>query len=242
MADSIEFSPRGYAQLISALRAREYEPRNFTTADPEKKHLIIRHDVDFSLGAAAAMAEQERELGVSAIYFILLRTEFYNPLSQDGLLALQRIAECGHEIGLHFDAALYPAQRAEVEAAIAHECALLEAVIGGAVSTISFHRPAADRIGDANSLAGRLNAYGPRFVKDMGYCSDSRGGWHHGEPLDHPAVREGRALQLLIHPFWWQHPAMSPAERLQLFLKQRGEFLDQELARNCTVHRPRAGA
>ena len=241
MAETIEFSPPGYARLMAALRARKYEMRSFAAADPGKRHLIVRHDVDFSLEAASAMAEQERELRFSSTYFILLRTEFYNPLSRHGLQALRRIVDCGHEIGLHFDAALYSGGRVEVEGAIAHECALLESAIGGSVSAISFHRPAADHIGEADRLAGRLNAYGPRFVKDMGYCSDSRGAWHHGEPLNHPAVREGRALQLLVHPLWWQHPAMAPAERLKAFLAQREDFLDWELARHCTVHKARTG-
>jgi len=191
--------------------------------------------------AAAAMAEQERRLGVSATYFVLLRTEFYNSLSRDGLQSLRRIVGCGHEIGLHFDAALYPDQPAAVETAVAHECALLESVFGGPISTISFHRPVAERAGSANRLAGRLNAYGPRFVKDMGYCSDSRGAWQFGGPLEQPAVREKRALQLLVHPFWWQDPPTTPVERLKAFVEQRKEFLDHELARHCAVHKAHDG-
>jgi len=130
---------------------------------------------------------------------------------------------------------------AAVETAVAHECALLESVFGGPISTISFHRPVAERAGSANRLAGRLNAYGPRFVKDMGYCSDSRGAWQFGGPLEQPAVREKRALQLLVHPFWWQDPPTTPVERLKAFVEQRKEFLDHELARHCAVHKAHDG-
>jgi hypothetical protein len=236
--DPHTFSPSAYRALIGALRQRGYVTRSFAEVDPAAPHLILRHDVDFSLDAARTMAEQEAELGVRSTYFILLRTEFYNFLSHAGQTALSRIAACGHTIGLHFDAALYP--QGGIEEAIAKECGVLEQASNQPVTVVSFHRPTADRIGAADRLAGRINAYGPRFVKAMGYCSDSRGSWHHGPPLEHPAFLAGTALQLLTHPIWWQAPALEPAERLRSFLAERERLLDRELAHHCTVHRARA--
>jgi hypothetical protein len=68
----------------------------------------------------------------------------------------------------------------------------------------------------------------------MGYCSDSRGGWHHGEPLVHEAVAAGRALQLLTHPIWWDADAEeNPVSRLDRFMAARYDHLEDELARNC---------
>ena len=61
------------------------------------------------------------------------------------------------------------------------------------VTMVSFHRPAPELLGHAAPLGGRAHAYQPRFFSDMGYCSDSRGRWGHGHPLEHPAVAEGRA-------------------------------------------------
>jgi hypothetical protein len=235
--DARQFSPSAYSALIEALRARGYEARGFTEADTTKRHLIVRHDVDFSLSAALLMAESERALGLSSTYFVLLRTEFYNPLSEEGLAALQRIHKLGHTIGLHFDAALYPADRLEQEAG--RECAMLETALEHPICVVSFHRPTASLIGQADRLAGRINAYGGRFVREIGYCSDSRGAWRHGSPLDHPALTQGRALQLLVHPFWWTEPSLPPEERLQRFLAERAMFLDRELARHCMVHKAR---
>lgn len=233
---AVEFSPAGYARLIRALRDRRYVVRSFSDADPSHPHLVVRHDVDFSLNAALSMAVLERELGVASVYFVLLRTEFYNVMSAESLSALEAIANCGHEIGLHFDAALY--ESGQLNAAVARECELLERVLERPVRSLSLHRPAKDNLGAENEIAGRLNAYGARFVSEMGYCSDSRGEWRHGHPIDHAAVRDGRALQLLIHPFWWQDPPMGPQERLLNFHAERAEFLDRELERNCVIHRP----
>jgi hypothetical protein len=235
----IPFSPEGYLSLIGALQERGYALRDFAAADPAARHLVLRHDVDFSLTAAATMAEAEAERGIASTYFVLLRTEFYNPLSGAGLAALERIA-ARHAVGLHFDAALYGGDPATFDAAAARECDLLAQVIGRPVELISYHRPGAARLADAERLGGRLNVYGARFVRDMGYCSDSRGGWHHGHPLEHAAIRAGRALHLLVHPFWWQAPALPPEERLQRFLAERGAFLDREMARHCTIHTAKA--
>lgn len=234
-SDAREFSPQAYAGMIATIRDRGYETRGFSDVDPSQRHLIVRHDVDFSLDAALAMAEQEATLGLSSTYFVLLRTEFYNPLSGEGLAALRRIGSLGHTIGLHFDAALYAEER--IEGAAGDECSLLEAVIGQPVAVLSFHRPAKNLIGAADRVAGRINAYAPRYVRDMGYCSDSRGVWRYGAPLDHAAIAEGRALQLLVHPFWWTEPALPPEERLRRFLAERAAFLDRELATHCLTHK-----
>ena len=58
------------------------------------------------------------------------------------------------------------------------------------------------------------HTYEPKFVKDIGYCSDSRGGWHHGHPLSHSSVKEGKALQLLTHPIWWITKGKSAEKKL----------------------------
>lgn len=236
MTVQLSFSPSGYTDLISCFLSKGYSIRHYSDARPEQPHLIVRHDVDFSLPAAVAMGKLERDLNVASTYFVLLRTEFYNPFSREGLAALEQILDCGHDIGLHFDAALYGG--ADIEQSIARECEHLESLIGRSIKTVSFHRPGSHNIGEADRLAGRFNAYGPRYFCAMGYCSDSRGAWNHGTPLEHAAVRERRALQLLIHPFWWGSPEMAPQDRLREFIRVRARELDRELARQCSIHQP----
>ncbi|MGE4218185.1 MAG: hypothetical protein AB7G39_01960 [Alphaproteobacteria bacterium] len=223
---------------MTALQERGYTVRSYADADPAARHLILRHDVDMSLAAALAMAETEHRLGVRAIYFVLLRSELYNPLSAQGTAAIRRLIDMGHGLGLHLDASLYADDADQLETAARAEIDALEAVAATPVDAISFHRPAKALLGLARTLAGRPHAYHPRFFSEMGYCSDSRGAWHHGHPLDHPAVQEGRALQLLTHPIWWPPAAAaaSPAIKLARFLQDRAALLDEELARQCDVH------
>lgn len=236
---SSEFTLESYGEILRSFSDRGYTAADFHIVDPAKRQLILRHDIDMSIAAALPMAEAEAALNMRAVYFVLVRTEFYNPWSEQGQAALQAIAGLGHEIGLHFDATIYGDDPDSLETAAAAECAVLEAIMETPVQTISFHRPVQSLQGLAGNLAGRRHAYEPRFFAEMGYCSDSRGGWFHGAPLDHPAVGEGRAIQVLTHPIWWTGGAVEPVERLDRFLEERKVILDHELARNCDIHRPR---
>lgn len=227
-----------YRTLVENLLATGYEPRGFDRVEPDRRHVILRHDVDMSPATAAALAELESELGVRAIYFVLLRSDLYNALSAANLAHLQRIAALGHELGLHFDASLYSDDPDALDVAAGRECGILESALDLRVGTISFHRPARSMLDGERPLAGRLHAYQRRFFSEMGYCSDSRGGWHHGHPLDHEAVRSGRALQLLTHPIWWVAPASeAPAAKLGRFVDAHTEHFERELADHCEPYR-----
>ena len=150
--------------------------------------------------------------------------------------AMQRLSSLGHRIGLHFDAAAHAV--GAIDRAVEGECAVLESLTGRPVTMVSFHRPAPELLGHAAPLGGRAHAYQPRFFSDMGYCSDSRGRWGHGHPLEHPAVAEGRALQLLTHPIWWtREVGEGVVPRLDRFVGERTEVLRTELAANCEPYR-----
>jgi hypothetical protein len=235
MSDS--FTREVYRELLAAVIARGYQVRGYADTDPAARHLILRHDLDMSLEAALPIAEIEKSLGLKAHYFVLLRTEMYNLFSARAREILLKLRDLGHEIGLHLDASLYGNDTTQLQRAAETECRVLEAAAGAPAQTISFHRPAKTLLGYPERLAGRLHAYQPKFFTEIGYCSDSRGAWQQGAPLDHAAVREGRALQLLTHPIWWGESAVSPEEKLVEFMAARTDVLDVALADNCTVHR-----
>lgn len=247
LSSHTEFSPEGYVRLVCALEDVGYAVASFQETDPNSRHLILRHDIDMSLQAAADLALIETQAGWKAHYFVLLRTEMYNVFSRGGKHALSAIIDAGHEVGLHFDCSLYlgddgPDVVARLDAAAAHECAILESITERPVRFISLHRPAPAMIRNTHRLAGRPHSYMPRFVEDMGYCSDSRGIWRYGHPLDHPALISGRALQLLTHPIWWIARADETVlDKLDRFVATRYELLRHELAHNCIPYRQRVG-
>ncbi|MBS28077.1 MAG: hypothetical protein CL566_04015 [Alphaproteobacteria bacterium] len=222
---------------------RGYGAVGYDAVAPNARHLVLRHDLDMSIDAAVTTAEIEAELGVAAHYFVLLRTEMYNPWSDHGRRQLDRIAELGHEIGLHLNASLYPDDAAALDRAAAEECSVLATLTGRPVEMISFHRPSSALLGRPDDIAGRSHSYQPRYFHDIGYCSDSRGAWHHGHPFDHAAVGEGRALQLLTHPIWWDRDtARDPVAALDYFRAERDNVLMHALADNCEPYRAARGA
>lgn len=234
LALTADFSLIAYSELLREVQFRGYEVRDFATVDPQSRHIILRHDLDMSLEAALPMARIEHDFGVQATYFVLLRSEFYNIMSPRGMEILNELLNLNHKIGLHLDVAGHPEE--EVDAAALFECEILERILTQPVEMISFHRPVKPLFSRSGSVAGRRHTYEPAFVTEMGYCSDSRGAWHYGHPLDHPCFLEGRALQLLTHPIWWAMKSTNARKKLLEFLDMRLNDLDRNLALECQTH------
>lgn len=231
------FSPEAYASLAESFLSQGYTCADFATVSPGMRHLIVRHDVDFCLRRAERMAELDAELGLTATYFVLVSSNFYNILSRDSRGSLHKILACGHRVGLHFD----PVAHDNLEAGMEQEKRVLEATIGDEISIVSFHRPHDEWLNSPKRICGLPHTYEPRFFSEIAYVSDSRGDWHHGHPLDHQAVRDGRALQLLTHPIWWIHSYGSeytPTTALSDFAEESGSNLHRNIMENCTSYQP----
>jgi len=236
------FNPDGYRNLLHSFVDLGYKVKNFTgdsgqVAQLDKPHLILRHDIDMSLDAALNIAKVEAGIGFNATYFVLLRSEMYNIFSKSSEYSLKKIMEMGHKIGLHFDASQYKDNISFLDSAAQQECNILEDWLKSSVEIISFHRPAQKILGLSERLAGRMHTYQPHFFKHMGYCSDSRGAWHHGDPLGHVVVRNRHALQLLTHPIWWQeYNDNTVQESLDRFSRKHTNIFRNDLGNNCQVY------
>ena len=161
--------------------------------------LLLRHDVDLDIRPALRMAKIEHNLGISSTYFILISSDFYNPLSLPNRNRLKELVALGHEIGLHFDPTVYgetgPAQlqqKAEREASILAEAS------GSPVKTISLHCPSIH--GMFPLFSGFTNAYDPKFFRDDRYISDSCMNFRGKNPYEWAQLARNRTVQFLIHP------------------------------------------
>lgn len=235
--DVVEFSTRGYQALIQGFKDRGYSAVGYEEIHPDQQHIILRHDIDMSIEAAVRTAYIESDLSVSAYYFVLLRSELYNPYTERNTKSLRNILSLGHQIGLHLDASMYSSDWSNLESAAEKECGILENIIQEKVNFISFHRPHRDLLGNSRNLAGRLHAYQSRFFKEIGYCSDSRGGWNHGHPYDHNSIKNKKALQLLTHPIWWDGECLPATDRLSEFVDISAVQFKNSLAVNCETYR-----
>lgn len=220
--ESEDFTLAGYRDLLAETE-RRYRTVGFEILDEPEiaaahggAYCIVRHDIDISPDLACAMAEIETELGVRATYAILLTGAFYNPFDSRTRAKLLRIAELGHDIGLHFDAAWHGIENeTELDAAIRWELAILEKLLPGVpVRMFAFHNTTPFTLSCGERFYGGLrNAYARDLADNLAYVSDSNGHWRFKswqQTLDeHPS-----RLQILTHPEWWPAFALSPAERV----------------------------
>lgn len=229
------FTIDDYRRLVTGLQARGYAAARLQDLRPDKADMYLRHDVDLCLERAAEMASVEAELGVRSTYFVLISTDLYNPASARSRRLLASINDAGHEIGLHFD--VTQTQGEDPDEAADRECNILAALTGKPVETISFHRPARELLNLSRRFAGRRHTYEPDFFSNIAYVSDSNGGWHHGHPLNHPAVAARTAIQVLTHPIWW----IGEGERntvplVRNFVETRARQLDDAVAGTITAY------
>jgi hypothetical protein len=227
------FTIEGYRSLITAFLAKGYRTVGYSDFQPKRGALLLRHDVDYSLEHAVRMAEVNADLGVSATFFVLVTGEQYNLASAQGRKALAKIVDAGQWIGLHFDATAYDAG-GDIDEPARRECVMLASFSGRPVEAISFHRPVKSLHGLKGPIASRPHAYEPRFFSDIEYCSDSRGAFHYGSPLEREAFRETAPFQLVLHPIWWMRDeALSPVETLLDLRARRESELTADLGMNC---------
>jgi hypothetical protein len=212
-----EFTEQGFLTLLRSLKTGNYSFARYheTTAE---RHVLWRHDVDFSMHRAARLAAIEAEEEVVATYFVNPRSAFYNLLEPEISRLAARIRDLGHEIGLHFDAGAFQVpiwKRPELEHALARERALLENMLDIRIDCVSWHNPDLSNLldFDADEIAGLANAYGARLRRDYAYCSDSNGYWRF-RPMAEVITGGQPRLHLLTHPEWWTPEPMAPSARI----------------------------
>ena len=217
--DFSDFTLDAYAALLDKAVAR-YQFVLFGDGSNTDGRALWRHDIDFSPHRALVMAELEAVRGVRASYFVQLTSVYYNALEPEISAILRRMADLGHDIGLHFE----PAGDAPEER-LAFEARTLEGALDTSVRVFSLHNPTtydAARF-EANEVAGLINASAPVWLHDFVYCSDSNGMWRYRALADVVADTATRNIFALTHPEWWQDKAMAPRERIRRCIDGRAE-------------------
>jgi len=180
-----------YAAMLDA--ASDYTFVHFDH-EPQAGEIFLRHDVDLVLDAAVQTAELEAERGVSATYFLMTRSVFYNLASREGEATLERLRALGHRVGLHavhphidFDERFDP--------------------------VLAWHNPEPEFVNDpVDGLVNVMTA--PWFDRDH-YRSDSNQHWRSGDPTEALARGDFEWLQLLTHPEIWVFDGASMRETME---------------------------
>jgi hypothetical protein len=205
---SCAFTLEHYGELLAAARAGGYRFAHFDRP-PTDGDVLLRHDVDLSLDAALRMATLEADAGVSATYFLMTESVFYNLASSEGSAAVARLRELGHRVGLH---AFYP-----------------NAVLDDRFDRVlAWHNPDPEYM--TTPVDGVVNVMAEGFFDSATYRSDSNQRWRSGCP--HEALRAGAFpwLQLLTHPEIWVYPGSTMGETMRAMLDTERERRLEQLA------------
>jgi hypothetical protein len=210
-----DFTRARYRELLRTA-ARSYTFRGYTDFSRDERFVLWRHDVDFSVHSARALARIEAEEGCRATYFLHPHSEYYNLLEREVTELVREIAGLGHDLGIHFDSHYHGiTEESALDEALTRERALLEDVFGREVRVFSFHNTTPFTMACQQwSYAGLINTYAAYFQREVGYVSDSNGYWRFRRLAD--VLEEAREprLQVLTHDAWWQEEAMPPRARV----------------------------
>ncbi len=196
MSSGCDFSLDHYRELVRAAKSGGYRFAGFDRP-PESGDLILRHDVDLSLGGALAMAEVEATEDAWSTWFLMTRSVFYNLASSEGEYAIARLRELGHRVAHH---GVYP--HVDLDERFDQ--------------VVSWHNPEPDYM--LASIQGAINVMEAPFFDPDHYRSDSNQHWRHGCPHEPLARREFEWLQLLTHPEIWAFDGATMRQTMESML------------------------
>jgi hypothetical protein len=200
-ADPKYFTLAGYRDILEQAASLGYRIVSFRdfALPPNGPVLLLRHDLDRPLEAAALFGAIEAELGITSTYFVQTACDFYNLLSKDSRRIIAGLAAQGHEIGLHYESERYLGPKGERN--LSGDLRLLEDLCGERIVSASQHIPIDS---EQISLAGYIEneAYETRFTEPpMSYISDSLMVWRQATP--HDLLEAKASFQFLTHPDTW---------------------------------------
>jgi len=195
-----------------------------------ERAFLVRHDIDFDLELALQVAEIEFQEGIQSTFFVLASARTYNLMHKESRNILRNLLDLGHEVGLHFDASIYP--EADLAECAKREAEALAFAAGKSVSSLSLHNPSVT--GEFPLLDGFVNAYDPRLFSDENYLSDSCFSFRGKNPLEFiHRIREGM-VQILLHPMHYAKNTSSYKDILGKSLQTHIEKTHQDFSVNKT--------
>lgn len=192
--------------------------------DPPKHEftLYLRHDVDNSIDSASRLARIEAELGISATYFLLLRSENYNLISHSNLESIEAIRAMGHRIELHFslNGQFGDAAPDKLPELVLKDAELLSQLINSEIRVFSFHNPTGSEFSKVK-VPGLINTYSHAYFKDIKYISESNMHWREKCPCLIFKEKRYPAIQLLIHPMTFCDTLVTDKDVMLYFLYKK---------------------
>lgn len=203
VASPCSYSLPHYRHVLQKAKGLGYwlpHVRDVAFGVPEERFFLVRHDVDVNPWAALAMAELERDEGVTTTYYFRLHAPYYNLLDQKVRDVVLAIAEMGHEVGFHYEPGFFLERGLDPVEGTRRDIRVFEELVGFRTHTIAQHQPAQGPVLDDIDPT-RPCAYQKALVRDLPYFGDS--GHHWREGCICTKLGEHERLHTLIHPHAW---------------------------------------
>ena len=186
--------------------------KNYPKVSNAKKVIILRHDIDLDIARALEMARIEKDLRISATYFVRLHAKDYNPFECKAHSILKQILSMDHEIGLHTEALdVSLIMQEDAKDVFKREKAILESILKTKIVSAAQHGNFTIVSQDPKNhfflqhkqkdVGIKFQPFEKRFCRDMKYISDSLGTWREGCLCQHISTQN--KLQVLTHPNYW---------------------------------------
>lgn len=219
-----------YASFLRSFLDAGYACAPMTAAEPAAEGtLFLRHDIDFDIGYARALAHVEAELGIASTYYFMMSSDSYNLFSQRNVAMVREINSLGHKVSLHFDPLVYD----DFVEGLQTEALFFKQQFGQDLDIISIHRPNEFFLSHDKAICGIAHTYQRRYCANLFYSSDSQGRWRFGDPRQSEAFAARRSIHLLIHPIWWVRPEAEPQAQLDGYVGERIERFIEHIEGNC---------
>lgn len=220
----LEFSFNFYREIIVKL-STSLKP-SFFQEYSEKGKLFLRHDVDIFAENTINMAAIENNCGVSSTFFFQPDNDFYNILSSKTLKIIDKLSQMGHQIGLHVNSPIEES-RGDLSEAIPRLYGFYSRYIP-LTNVISFHHPP-QKVMNNFEINGFLNVYGEKYFKNIRFFSDSKRREFADQLISSFENDKEKSIQLLTHPFWWDHFSMDLWEAWERFNEVKKEGFKESL-------------
>ena len=197
-----------------------------------ERFVLMRHDVEFSLDDAVAMAEADYAAGVHSTFFLQLGSD-YNVFEPEEAERVRGLLALGHDLGFHYD--VRPLERSGTDpAALARRMIdLMEAFFATEIRAASPHMPM--RSGRLLEIPGVIDAYDPLYFSDIKYVSDSTQRWREGVVTS--LLDRHDRIQLLTHEYLWSEEGHGFDVQLLREAARKFERLRQRAEENILRYR-----
>ncbi len=235
------FSYEEYRKIIKIMQ-KSGKYTTFHEAKNKDEFILMRHDVEFSVDRAYALAQVEKSMDFTSAYFFQWTNNSYNILSKKNTDMIREMHEEGHTIGLHF-AVNGLTEIEEIKEKIMLEMKVLSSMMGFEIETFSVHRPSKEILRANIKLDGIINAYedhyftfaeyiDPDTTLEVKYLSDAMHKWNYGVP-DEATLLDNKKVQVLTHPYSWTEQGYDNLNNFKTLIEERNQELIETINGEC---------